>query len=56
MKTIHVLLALSLISYPSIVLSAVNASSDAYQVGHLAGKVFIAILIALTIKKIFVTK
>ena len=56
MKTIHSLLALSLINYPSIALSAANTPSDAYQAGHLAGKVFIAILIALIIKKIFFTK
>lgn len=56
MKNIHIKLIVLLLLSDSFVVRAVDQTSNAYQMGNLAGKIFLIILLLLIIKKLFFNK
>ncbi|MDH5203964.1 MAG: hypothetical protein OEW69_12015 [Nitrospirota bacterium] len=53
-KTWSLLILLPLFAFDAT--AAVNQNSDAYQTGSLAGKIFVAVLLFLIVKKLFFKK
>jgi len=56
MRIIYTALSFLILLFQSDIVLAVNQSSEAYQMGGLVGKIFLAVFAILIIKKVFFGK